>query len=122
EFGDLDAIRAASEEQLAAVEGVGPTIAAAVVEWFGVDWHREIVEKWRDAGVRMVDERDASIERNLTGLTIVVTGSLDGFSRDQAKEAILLRGGKASGSVSKKTSFVVAGEAPGSKYEKAIEL
>ena len=122
EFGDLDAIRAASEEQLAAVEGVGPTIAAAVVEWFGVDWHREIVEKWRAAGVRMVDERDASIERNLTGLTIVVTGSLDGFSRDQAKEAILLRGGKASGSVSKKTSFVVAGEAPGSKYDKAIEL
>ena len=122
EFGDLDAIRAASEEQLAAVEGVGPTIAAAVVEWFGVDWHRDIVEKWRAAGVRMVDERDASIERNLTGLTIVVTGSLDGFSRDQAKEAILLRGGKASGSVSKKTSFVVAGEAPGSKYDKAIEL
>ncbi|HEY5853474.1 MAG TPA: NAD-dependent DNA ligase LigA [Aldersonia sp.] len=122
EFGDLDAIRAASEEQLAAVEGVGPTIAAAVVEWFGVDWHRDIVEKWRTAGVRMADERDASIDRNLTGLTIVVTGSLDGFSRDQAKEAILLRGGKASGSVSKKTSFVVAGEAPGTKYDKAIEL
>jgi DNA ligase (NAD+) len=122
EFGNLDAIEAASEEQLAAVEGVGPTIAAAVVEWFTVDWHRAIVDKWRAAGVRMADERDASIERTLEGLSIVVTGSLPGFSRDQAKEAILARGGKAAGSVSKKTAYVVAGDAPGSKYDKAIEL
>ena len=86
---------AASEEQLAAVEGVGPTIAAAVVEWFTVDWHRAIVDKWRAAGVRMADERDASIERTLEGLSIVVTGSLTGFSRDDAKEAIVARGGKA---------------------------
>ena len=83
EFGSLEAIEAASEEQLAAVEGVGPTIAAAVVEWFTVDWHRAIVDKWRAAGVRMADERDASIERTLEGLTIVVTGSLAGFSRDE---------------------------------------
>ena len=122
EFGSLDAIEAASEEQLAAVEGVGPTIAAAVVEWFTVDWHRAIVDKWRAAGVRMDDERDASIERTLEGLSIVVTGSLTGFSRDEAKEAILARGGKAAGSVSKKTAYVVAGDAPGSKYDKAIEL
>ncbi len=122
EFGSLEAIEAASEEQLAAVEGVGPTIAAAVVEWFTVDWHRAIVDKWRAAGVRMADERDASIERTLEGLSIVVTGSLNGFSRDQAKEAILLRGGKAAGSVSKKTAYVVAGDAPGSKYDKAVEL
>jgi DNA ligase (NAD+) len=122
EFGNLDAIEAASEEQLAAVEGVGPTIAAAVVEWFTVDWHRAIVDKWRAAGVRMADERDTSIERTLEGLSIVVTGSLPGFSRDQAKEAILARGGKAAGSVSKKTAYVVAGDAPGSKYDKAIEL
>jgi DNA ligase (NAD+) len=122
EFGSLDAIEAASEEQLAAVEGVGPTIAAAVVEWFTVDWHRAIVAKWRAAGVRMADERDTSIERTLDGLSIVVTGSLTGFSRDEAKEAILARGGKAAGSVSKKTAYVVAGDAPGSKYEKAIEL
>jgi DNA ligase (NAD+) len=122
EFGSLDAITAASEEQLAAVEGVGPTIAAAVVEWFTVDWHRAIVDKWRAAGVRMADERDASIERNLEGLSIVVTGSLPGFSRDEAKEAILARGGKAAGSVSKKTAYVVAGDAPGSKYDKAVEL
>ncbi|MEN4479262.1 NAD-dependent DNA ligase LigA [Mycolicibacterium cosmeticum] len=122
EFGDLDAIVAASEERLAGVEGVGPTIAAAVKEWFTVDWHRAIVEKWRAAGVRMADERDAGVERTLEGLSIVVTGSLTGFSRDEAKEAILARGGKAAGSVSKKTAYVVAGDAPGSKYDKAVEL
>lgn len=121
-FGSLEAIMAAGEQQLADVEGVGPTIAAALREWFAVDWHRAIIEKWRAAGVRMADERDASIEPTLAGLTIVVTGSLTGFSRDEAKEAIIIRGGKAAGSVSKKTSFVVAGDAPGSKYDKAQEL
>ncbi|MBV5242843.1 NAD-dependent DNA ligase LigA [Mycolicibacterium sp. PAM1] len=122
EFGSLEAIETASEEQLAGTEGVGPTIAAAVIDWFTVDWHRAIVDKWREAGVRMADERDASIERTLEGLSIVVTGSLAGFSRDEAKEAIIARGGKAAGSVSKKTAYVVAGDAPGSKYDKAIEL
>lgn len=122
EFGSLAAIEAASLDELAAVEGVGPTIAAAVLDWFTVDWHREIVAKWRAAGLVMADEPDADIPRVLTGLTIVVTGSLTGFSRDEAKEAIMARGGKAAGSVSKKTDFVVAGDAPGSKYDKAIEL
>jgi DNA ligase (NAD+) len=122
EFGSLDAITSASTEQLAAVEGVGPTIAAAVTEWFTVEWHRAIVDKWRAAGVRMADERDASVPRTLEGLTIVVTGSLAGFSRDDAKEAILARGGKAAGSVSKKTDYVVAGDSPGSKYDRAVEL
>ena len=122
EYGSLDAIMAASEEELAVVEGVGPTIAAAVVEWFGVDWHRAIVDKWQAAGVRMADERDTSIERTLEGMSIVVTGSLTGFSRDDAKEAIVARGGKAASSVSKKTAYVVAGDAPGSKYDKAVEL
>ena len=122
EFGGLDAITSASTEQLAAVEGVGQTIAAAVTEWFTVDWHRAIVDKWRAAGVRMADERDASVPRTLEGLTIVVTGSLAGFSRDDAKEAIVTRGGKAAGSVSKKTAYVVVGDSPGSKYDKAIEL
>ncbi|MGV0716473.1 NAD-dependent DNA ligase LigA [Mycolicibacterium sp. XJ662] len=122
EFGSLEAIMSASEERLAAVEGVGPTIAAAVTEWFTVDWHRAIVDKWRAAGVRMADERDQSIERHLEGLSIVVTGSLAGFSRDDAKEAIVARGGKAAGSVSKKTAYVVAGDSPGSKYDKAVEL
>ena len=121
-FGSLEAIMAASEQQLSDVEGVGPTIAAALREWFEVDWHRDIVDKWRAAGVRMADERDTSIEPTLAGLSIVVTGSLSGFSRDEAKEAIIARGGKASGSVSKKTSFVVVGDAPGSKYDKAVEL
>ncbi|HKP41912.1 NAD-dependent DNA ligase LigA [Mycobacterium sp.] len=122
EFGTLDAIISASEDQLAAVEGVGPTIAAAVKEWFAVDWHNAIVDKWRAAGVRMEDERDASIPRTLDGLSIVVTGSLTGFSRDDAKEAIVARGGKAASSVSKKTAYLVAGDAPGSKYDKAVEL
>jgi len=122
EFGSLDAIITASEEQLAAAEGVGPTIAAAVKEWFGIDWHRAIVDKWRAAGVRMEDERDTSIERTLEGLSIVVTGSLPGFSRDDAKEAIVARGGKAASSVSKKTAYVVAGDSPGSKYDTAVEL
>jgi DNA ligase (NAD+) len=122
EFGSLDAIIDASEEQLAAAEGVGPTIAAAVKEWFAVDWHRAIVDKWRAAGVQMADERDTSIERTLEGLSVVVTGSLTGFSRDDAKEAIVARGGKAASSVSKKTAYVVAGDSPGSKYDKAVEL
>ena len=122
EYGSLDAIMAASEEELSIVEGVGPTIAAAVTEWFTVDWHRAIVDKWRTAGVRMADERDASIERTLEGMSIVVTGSLTAYSRDDAKEAIVARGGKAASSVSKKTAYVVAGDSPGSKYDKAVEL
>ncbi|MDO2970135.1 NAD-dependent DNA ligase LigA [Mycobacteroides abscessus] len=122
EFGDLEAMEGASVEQLAAVEGVGATIAAAVVDWFTVDWHRAIVDKWRAAGVRTADERDDSIPRNLEGLSIVVTGSLAGFSRDEAKEAIIARGGKSASSVSKKTAFVVVGDSPGSKYDKAVEL
>ena len=122
EFADLDLIMAADTDRLAAVDGVGPTIAAAITDWFAVGWHRAIVEKWRAAGVRMVDQRDTSIARTCEGLTIVVTGALSGFSRDEAKEAIVARGGKAAGSVSKKTSYVVAGDAPGSKYDKAVEL
>jgi DNA ligase (NAD+) len=122
EFGSLERIENASEGDLADVDGVGPTIAHAVQEWFEVDWHREVVGKWRAAGVRMVEERDESIPRHLEGLSIVVTGSLVSFSRDEAKESIMSRGGKAAGSVSKKTAFVVVGDAPGSKYEKAVAL
>ena len=113
---------AAALAPIAGVDGVGPTIAAAVRDWFAVDWHREVVAKWRAAGVRMVDEVDSSVPRTLEGLSIVVTGSMEGFSRDEAKEAIMSRGGRAAGSVSKKTAFVVAGDAPGSKYDKALEL
>ena len=122
EFGSMEAIRAASEEQLAAAEGVGPTIAEAVIEWFAVDWHEQIVDTWERAGVTMADERDESVPRTLEGLTIVVTGSLVDFSRDSAKEAILSRGGKAAGSVSKKTDYVVVGDNAGSKADKAEQL
>ncbi len=122
EFGSLERIESATVEELSSTDGVGPTIAAAVGEWFTVDWHRAIVDKWRAAGVRMEDERDASIERTLEGLSIVVTGSLQTFTRDGAKEAILVRGGKAASSVSKKTAFVVIGDSPGSKAAKAEEL
>jgi DNA ligase (NAD+) len=122
EFGSLQRIAEASEQELADTEGVGPRIATSIREWFAVDWHREVVDKWRLAGVRMVDERDESIPRNLEGLSIVVTGSLNGFSRDEAKEVIMARGGKAAGSVSKSTAFVVVGDSPGSKYDKAVQL
>ena len=122
QFASMDAIRAASREELAQAEGVGGVIADAVIEWFAVDWHAEIVDKWAAAGIRMADERDASVARTLEGMTVVVTGSLEGFSRDQAREAILVRGGKAAGSVSKSTSYVVVGENAGSKAAKAEEL
>jgi len=122
EFGSLQAVQEASLEQLADAEGVGPTIAESVVEWFDVDWHRAIVEKWAAAGVRMADERDESVTRTLEGLTVVVTGSLERFTRDSVKEAIIARGGKASGSVSKKTDYVVVGDNAGSKADKAEQL
>ena len=124
-FRSLDAVVAASEAELAAVEGVGPTIAASIRRWFDdpdTPWHRGITEKWRAAGVSLEDESDDSVPRTLEGLSVVVTGSLTGFSRDQAREAILARGGKASSSVSRSTAFVVVGDAPGSKADKAEQL
>jgi DNA ligase (NAD+) len=123
EFGSIDAIAEASPEQLASVEGIGMTIAEAVQDWFSVPWHRAIIEKWRAAGVVLHEERrpDAG-PKPLAGLSVVVTGSLEGFSRDEAAEAIASRGGKAASSVSKKTSFVVVGESPGTKHAKAVEL
>jgi DNA ligase (NAD+) len=125
ELGSMAAIRAADEETLAATDGVGPTIAASVREWLdgeGSEWHVAILDAWEAAGVAMADERDESIERTLEGLTIVATGSLQGFTRDSVKEAIISRGGKASGSVSKNTDFVVAGDNAGSKADKAEQL
>jgi DNA ligase (NAD+) len=125
ELRSMDAIRSASLEELAGVEGVGMTIAESIRRWFDgaeSEWHNAIVDKWREAGVTMEDEVDESTPRHLEGMSIVVTGSLTGFSRDQAKEAIISRGGKAASSVSKKTDFVVVGDAPGSKYDKAVSL
>ncbi|MCD0448286.1 NAD-dependent DNA ligase LigA [Actinocorallia sp. API 0066] len=122
EMRSLDRIFAATEEELTAVDGIGPTIAQSIIEWWKVDWHREIVAKWKAAGVVLEDTTALDAPRPLAGLTIVVTGSLEGFSRDSAKEAIQNLGGKAAGSVSKKTSFVVVGENAGSKHDKAVEL
>jgi len=125
EFGSLDNIEAASVDALAAVDGVGPTIAESLREWFAVDWHQAIVAKWRDAGVRLEDpdwDPNRAAARLLAGVSVVVTGTLAGMSRDKAGEAIRQAGGKVTSSVSKKTSFVVAGENAGSKYDKAVEL
>lgn len=122
EFGSMGAIREAGKGRLSAVDGVGATIADSIISWFDVDWHREIVDAWADAGVRMADERDESIPQTLEGLTIVATGSFEGFTRDSIKEAIISRGGKASSSVSKRTNYVVAGSNAGSKLAKAEAL
>jgi DNA ligase (NAD+) len=122
DFRSLDRIADASEEELAAADGVGPTIAASVRDWFGVDWHRDVVEKWRSAGVRMADAGEDAPPGPLTGVTVVVTGSLRDHSRDQAIAAIQAQGGKVTGSVSKKTGFVVVGADPGSKYDKAVQV
>ncbi len=124
-FGSVDAIAAASPDALAIVDGVGPTIAASVVEWFTVDWHAAIVAKWRAAGVQLDTpgfDPSAAASRLLAGVTVVLTGTLPGISRDEAAEAVRAAGGKVSSSVSKKTNFVVAGESPGSKADKAVEL
>ena len=124
-FGSVEAIAAASADALAAVDGVGPTIAASVVEWFAVDWHTAILDKWRAAGVRLATpdfDPSAAASRLLAGVTVVITGTLPGFTRDEAAEAVRAAGGKVSSSVSKKTNFVVAGENAGSKYDKAVEL
>ncbi len=125
QFRSMNAVREADVERLAGVDGVGMTIAESIRRWFDGEesgWHNEIVDKWARAGVTMEDEVDESKPRHLEGLSIVVTGSLTGFSRDQAKEAIITRGGKAASSVSKKTDFVVVGDSPGSKYDKAVSL
>jgi len=122
EFGSMDAIRSASVEELAAADGVGPTIAEAVREWFAVDWHADVVRRWAEGGVRMEDAGADSGPRPLAGVTVVVTGSLADYSRDGATDAVQTRGGKVTGSVSKKTSFVVAGDSPGSKYDKALQV
>lgn len=127
-FGSLDAIRAADREQLAQVEGVGGIIADSLLEWFEVDWHRDIVDEWTRAGVQWATPGHpgpgaaAVVGGVLEGLTVVATGSLEGYTREGAQEAILNAGGKAASSVSKKTDFVAAGPGAGSKLAKAEEL
>ena len=127
-FGSLDAIRSATGEELAAVDGVGSIIVDALLDWFAVDWHQEIVDRWADAGVQFATPGHpgpgaaAAGGGVLDGLTVVATGSLDGFTREGAQEAIIAAGGKAASSVSKKTDFVAAGPGAGSKLAKAEEL
>lgn len=121
-FPSMDLLMEASVEQLAQVDGVGQVIAQSLREWFDVDWHVEIVRAWQAAGVRMEDEVREDIEQTLEGLTVVVSGAMPGYTREGAKEAIVARGGKASGSVSKKTSLVIAGPGAGSKAAKAEAL
>jgi DNA ligase (NAD+) len=121
-FGSIDAIAESSAEELASTDGVGGVIADAVLEWFAEDWHRGIVEKWRRGGVRMADDVVESGPKPLAGLTVVITGSLEGYTRDSAGEAVTDLGGKVAGSVSKKTDLVVAGENAGSKLDKALAL
>jgi DNA ligase (NAD+) len=122
ELRSAEAVFAADSERLARVDGVGGVIADALREWWEVDWHRAIVEKWGRSGVRLHEEGGDEAPRPLEGLSIVVTGSLEDFSRDGATAAIQARGGRSAGSVSKKTDFVVVGESPGSKADKAEQL
>lgn len=124
EFRSIDRIEQATEEELAGIEGVGGIIATALKEWFAEEWHREIIRKWKAAGVPLEDESTGEDEgpRPLEGLTVVVTGTLEHYTRDGAKDALQSRGAKVTGSVSKKTSFVVVGDNPGSKYDKAMQL
>jgi len=122
-FGSLTVIAETPAEQLADVDGVGMVIAQSIIEWFAVDWHRAIISKWEGAGVSLVNaEIENTQPQTLAGLTIVLTGSLTEFTRDSAAEAVTLRGGKVASSVSKKTDYVVVGEAAGSKADRAIEL
>jgi DNA ligase (NAD+) len=121
-FGSIENIQKASSQELASIDGVGQVIADAIVEWFDVPWHKQIIKKWEKAGVALVDAPKEQLKQTLVGLTIVVTGSLNDFTRDGASEAITSRGGKAASSVSAKTDFVVAGDSAGSKLDKAQEL
>ncbi len=122
-FGSISAISSASESELSETDGVGEVIAKSIIEWFAIDWHQEIISKWEKAGVQLVEvARESTEPQTLTGLTLVVTGSLEDFTRDGVSEVIALHGGKTSSSVSKKTDYVVAGEAAGSKLAKAEEL
>ena len=121
-LGSMDAISKASVETLAEIDGLGDVIAQSVVEWFDVEWHQRIIEEWSKAGVSMVNQKAADLPQTLAGLTIVVTGGLEGFTRDSIAETITAHGGKASSSVSKKTDYVLVGSDPGSKMGKAQEL
>ena len=121
-FGSIEKISKANAQELADIDGVGATIAQSIVEWFSIDWHQEIISKWSKAGVRVVAEVEVQLPQTLSGLTFVVTGGLESYSRDSIAETIAAHGGKSSSSVSKKTNYVLVGTDPGSKLAKAQEL
>ena len=121
-FGSMKAIAEASAEELANIDGVGETIAQSITDWFEIDWHKSIVSKWEKAGVVMVAQAAPQLPQTLAGLTFVVTGGLESFTRDSIAETIVAHGGKAASSVSKKTDYVLVGSDPGSKLAKATEL
>jgi DNA ligase (NAD+) len=121
-LGSMEKISKASAGKLAEIDGVGATIAESIVEWFSIDWHRAIISKWSAAGVAMVDAPVKKLPQTLAGLTFVVTGGLNDFTRDGIAQIIADHGGKASSSVSKKTDYVLVGADPGSKLTKAQEL
>ena len=121
-FGSMKEIAEASAEELASIDGVGETIAQSITDWFEIDWHKSIVSKWEKAGVVMVAQSAPQLPQTLAGLTFVVTGGLESFTRDSIAETIVAHGGKAASSVSKKTDYVLVGSDPGSKLAKATEL
>ena len=121
-FGSMDAIAKASVTELADIDGVGEVIAQSIIEWFEIDWHRNIITQWTKAGVAMVNVKSADLPQTLAGLTFVVTGGLENFTRDSIAETITAHGGKPSSSVSAKTDYVLVGADPGSKLAKAQEL
>jgi DNA ligase (NAD+) len=121
-LGSIEAITKASVEELADIDGVGAVIAESIAEWFSVDWHQQIVKKWSAAGVAMQNVAGETKPQTLAGLTFVVTGGLENFTRDSIAETITAHGGKPSSSVSKKTDYLLVGAEPGSKLAKAEEL
>jgi DNA ligase (NAD+) len=121
-FGSMDAISKATVSELSEIDGLGETIAQSIVEWFAVDWHRQIIAKWQDAGVVMQAQAAAELPQTLANLTFVVTGGLESFTRDSIAETITAHGGKAASAVSKKTDYLLVGTDPGSKLAKAEEL
>ena len=121
-FASIEKIAQATAQELADIDGVGATIAQSIVEWFDLDWHRQIIKKWANAGVTVIAQEITQLPQTLAGLTFVVTGGLESFTRDGISETIAAHGGKASSSVSKKTDYVLAGSDPGSKLAKALEL
>jgi DNA ligase (NAD+) len=126
-FGSIDAIQSATAEELCSAEGVGMVIAESIREWFAVDWHQEVIEKWRRGGVSLEEVEGPTLRDSgaLAGFTFVITGALEGFTRETASEAVMNLGAKVSGSVSKTTTALIQGDAGGkasSKLKKAEGL